>query len=255
MQRRLQALVLTHGSAACLHALTNLALDTVEQLAHSHPPTRDRKRSLSRRPTPPTTPAPTTRLTSSQRPPARSLRTATPVHARHPGAPPRTCGSGNATSDAGATTSARIRAELTFRGRIDHTAQPPGQRERQEGEPVTNIPDRTEQITTFFAANPNRLYRTVASSVHAPRELIDRQPTPYGSPSCLRRQLRALQPAAVCPSRAGRFERVAHGAARSAGSAPAPARASYARARACPRPSRRCRRGRGKARRPTQGAV
>src|SRR5918995_3642148 len=124
MQRRLQALVLTHGSAACLHALTNLALDTVEQLAHSHPPTRDRKRSLSRRPTPPTTPAPTTRLTSSQRPPARSLRTATPVHARHPGAPPRTCGSGNATSDAGATTSARIRAELTFRGRMTTPPSP-----------------------------------------------------------------------------------------------------------------------------------
>ena len=102
------------------------------------------------------------------------------------GAPPRSCGSGKATSDAGATTSARNRAELTFREGIDHTAQPPGQRERQEGEPVTNIPDRAEQVTTFFGANPNRLYRTVASSVRSTREPIDRQPTPYGSLSCLR---------------------------------------------------------------------
>jgi hypothetical protein len=36
VQRRLQALVLTHGSTAGLQALTNLPLDTVRQLAHPH---------------------------------------------------------------------------------------------------------------------------------------------------------------------------------------------------------------------------
>src|ERR671914_219622 len=43
MQRRLQPLVLPHSSTASLQALTNLPLYTVEQLAHSHPPIRDRE--------------------------------------------------------------------------------------------------------------------------------------------------------------------------------------------------------------------
>lgn len=55
--------MLTHGSAACLQALTNLPLDTVEQLAHSHPPTRDWEAQPipdAQREAPPGTPAPTT---------------------------------------------------------------------------------------------------------------------------------------------------------------------------------------------------